>query len=86
MLDQLGRLDDQVVAIGGEVRAVAVEGHRPIRRGPQAEAVGQIQGLHHHRQLVKAVGAQAEHLEMQVDLGGGADLQLCHGEGALLRR
>ena len=75
---QLGRPHDQVAAIGGQVGMVAVQGDAAIGRGRQAQHVHQLDGLHHHRQLMEAIGPQAEHLQVQVDLGRGADAELSH--------
>ena len=36
------------------------------RRYGEREAIGEVDALHHHRQLVEAVRTQAKHLEMQI--------------------
>ena len=39
----------------------------------QHDPVGEVNRLHHRRDLVIAVGAPPQHLEREIDLGGGAE-------------
>ena len=66
---QPGRPNDQVVVPEAEGRVITTEldlGISPVAKG---QTVRQVNALHDHRQLVKAIGTQAQNFQMKIHLG-----------------
>jgi hypothetical protein len=80
----LGGPQNEIVIANAQVGAIAAQLDRRIGAGADAQLIGQIEALHHHGQLVEAVGSQPQHLQVQVDLGGRQHAQLRRVSGCLL--
>ena len=68
-----GGLLGQVAAVGGEKGQVG--GHAPLTRG-EGEGVGEVDGHHHHLQVVEAIFPAAENVQGQIQLGIGLFLHV----------
>ena len=69
--EQLGRLDDQVVIADTEGGVIASEAELSIGGVLKAQAIRQVDALHHHGQLVETVRPQPQDLKVQIDFGRG---------------
>ena len=67
------RPQDQIVLSAAEFRPVTAEGEAGIRGVLTVELIGQIDALHDHGQFMESITPQAQHFQMQVDLGRSAD-------------
>ena len=73
LTQQPGRPHDQVVVSATESWLIAAEGKRSVGSVLTLELIGEINALHHHGEFVEPVIPQAQHLEMQIDLGRSSD-------------
>ena len=77
---ELGGLDRQVAAVPGEIGEIAPEGYAPPLVERDGHQVAQVDALEHGLQLVVAVGAEAPHPQVEIELGKGlAADDLGHG-------
>ena len=80
---QVSRLQHEVVVANAEAGLIAAEAELGISRVLEFETVRQIDALHHHGQLVKAIGAKPQNFQMQVHLGWSRHCDRAHDPGAV---